>query len=241
MQEKDYGNELLTEYVRKEANIPSESLKSGVCWVNLGPDTKQAHQRIAVVARKILCSLSLVQTFQCERDKLKLTEDHAALIVIDELNKVSHSSFQSSKEGISYLACNMGIFFPHFRSKLVLRDKQWYPKITAAHVDLDVFSSRRKKDLGESPDSSAPLLKHEVGCANTLYIIWWTTNSNGKRVSSSDDIADSVHLVIAVSTLISIRTELTLTSSWSWSGSGIHEHPTQYAVTPALRAAASAI
>jgi len=66
-------------------------------------------------------------------------------------------------------------------------------------------------------------------------------------MGTTDDIADAIYLEIVSIKAISPRNSclkqnlILLTSSSTLASSGMHEHPIQYALTPASRAAASAI
>ena len=69
--------------------IPRECLKRRVRTVDLWSDPKQAHQSVAVIARKILSSLACVQALESERDELKLAQDEISFVVVDKLRKIS--------------------------------------------------------------------------------------------------------------------------------------------------------
>jgi hypothetical protein len=53
--------------------------------VNAWPDTNQAHQSVAVIARSVLTSLTVVQTFESECDEFELTQYQVSFKVVDEL------------------------------------------------------------------------------------------------------------------------------------------------------------
>ena len=94
------------------------------------------------------------------------------------------------------LASDMSIFPPYFSRELVLRDIQWLHEVTVTQIDLDVFASRCKQNLWESPNPVAPLLQHEICGADVLPVVWWLPNSNDQRLSTSNYITDSIDLIV---------------------------------------------
>jgi hypothetical protein len=65
--------------------LPCKGLKGGVCRVDPGTDANKTHQRIAVVAWKVLVRVALVKTLKCESHKLELAQNEVAFVVINEL------------------------------------------------------------------------------------------------------------------------------------------------------------
>ena len=63
-------------------------MESRVRWVDLWPDTKQAHQGIAVIAGKMLRGVAIVQAFESKGDELELTQDQISLVMVDELREL---------------------------------------------------------------------------------------------------------------------------------------------------------
>jgi hypothetical protein len=73
-------------------------------------------------------------------------------------------------EDATYLTRDMSIISPDLRGELVLCNFNRLHEVASTGIDLDVFASRCKQDLRESPDTATPPARRRIVSACASYM-----------------------------------------------------------------------